>query len=71
MPALPFSLSWLSRLWRVLAWLALALGLCIGAGWLALHLWIVPRIADFRPALEQLATRTVGVPVQIGALQAE
>ncbi len=71
MPALTFSLSWLSRLWRVLAWLALALGLCIGAGWLALHLWIVPRIADFRPALERLATRTVGVPVQIGALQAE
>ena len=71
MPALPFSLSWLSRLWRVLAWLALALGLCIGAGWLTLHLWIVPRIADFRPALERLATRTVGVPVQIGALQAE
>ena len=71
MPALPHSLSWPSRLWRVLAWLALALGLCIGAGWLALHLWIVPRIADFRPALERLATRTVGVPVQIGALQAE
>jgi len=68
----PFSLpSWLTRLWHALAWLALALGLCIGAGWLALHLWIVPRIGDFRPALEQLATRAVGIPVQIGALQAE
>ena len=71
MPA-PFSLpSWLSRLWRALAWLALAIGLCMGAGWLALHLWIVPRIGDFRPALEQLATRTMRMPVRIGALQAE
>ena len=51
--------------------MALAIGLGIGMGWAALHLWIVPRIGDFRPALEQLATRTVGVPVRIGALQAE
>jgi len=63
--------SWLMRLSRALAWLALAIGLCIGMGWAALHLWIVPRIGDFRPALERLATRTMGIPVQIGALQAE
>ena len=42
----------------------------MGAGWLALHLWIVPRIGDFRPALEQLATRTIGMQVRIGALEA-
>ena len=71
MPTLSKPLAWLMRLPRLLAWLALAIGLCIGAGWAALHLWIVPRIGDFRPALEQLASRTVGVPVQIGALQAE
>ena len=63
--------SWLTRLSRALAWLALAIGLCIGTGWAALHLWIVPRIGDFRPALERLATRTMGMPVQIGGLQAE
>ena len=63
--------SWLTRLSRALAWLALAIGLCIGMGWAALHLWIVPRIGDFRPALERLATRTMGMPVQIGGLQAE
>ena len=63
--------SWLSRLSRALAWLALAIGLCIGMGWAALHLWIVPRIGDFRPALERLATRTMGMPVQIGELRAE
>lgn len=71
MPASSSPLSWLSRLWRFLAWLALAVGLCIGAAWLVLHVWIVPRINDFRPTLEALATRTVGVPVRIGALQAE
>jgi len=70
-PTLSKPLAWLMRLPRLLAWLALAIGLCIGAGWAALHLWIVPRIGDFRPALEQLASRAVGVPVQIGALQAE
>ena len=71
MPTVPGLSTWLARLARVAAWIALALGLCIGAGWAGLHLWIVPRIGDFRPALERLATRAVGVPVQIGALQAE
>ena len=63
--------SWLTRLGRAAAWLALAIGLGIGTGWAVLHLWIVPRIDDFRPALERLVTRTVGMPVRIGALQAE
>lgn len=71
MPTHSDSPSWLTRLSRVLAWIALTIGLCIGMGWAALHLWIVPRIGDFRPSLERLATRTMGMPVQIGALQAE
>lgn len=71
MPTSSEPLSWLTRLSRALAWLALAIGLCIGMGWAALHLWIVPRIGDFRPALERLATRTVGMPVQIDALHAD
>ena len=71
MPTVPGLSTWLMRLARLAAWIALALGLSIGAGWAALHLWIVPRIGDFRPALERLATRAVGLPVQIGALQAE
>jgi len=70
-PTLPGLTTWLARLARATAWLALALGLCIGAGWASLHLWIVPRIGDFRPALERLASHAVGTPVQIGALQAE
>lgn len=63
--------TWLSRLARAMAWLALAVGLCIGMAWATLHVWIVPRIGDFRPALERLATRTMGVPVQVGELRAE
>jgi len=37
----------------------------------ALHLWIVPRINDWRPALESWATRAVGVPVKVGAIRAQ
>ena len=71
MPTPSDTLSWLARLTRALAWIALALGLCIGMGWAALHLWIVPRIGDFRPVLERVATRSMGMPVRIGSMHAE
>ncbi len=71
MPTSSAPVSWLTRLSRAVAWLALAVGLCMGMGWAALHVWIVPRIQDFRPALERLATHTVGLPVRIGELRAE
>ncbi len=45
-------------------WLALALA------WGALHGWIVPRIDDWRPALEREASRVLGVQVRIGAITA-
>ncbi|OYU43315.1 MAG: TIGR02099 family protein, partial [Burkholderiales bacterium PBB4] len=38
--------------------------------WSALHFLIVPRIADFRPLLEQQATRALGVNVKVGAVMA-
>ncbi|WP_157694190.1 YhdP family protein [Hydrogenophaga crassostreae] len=53
-------------LWAVLAvWglFALTLG--------AIHLVIVPRIDEARPALERWAGQTLGVPVKVGAIQAE
>lgn len=71
MPTSSGPFAWLSRLTRAVGWLALAVGLAIGLGWACLHLWIVPRIGDFRPALERLASRTVGVPVHIGGVQAQ
>jgi len=42
--------------------------LLLGVAWGAFHWIIVPRIADFRPALEAQATKAIGVPVRIGAL---
>lgn len=46
------------------AWLLLALSVVV------LHAWIVPRIGDFRGALEAQASKAIGVPVRIGAITA-
>jgi uncharacterized protein (TIGR02099 family) len=50
--------------------LVLALWLAAATVWGVLHLWIVPRIGEWRPELESLASRTLGVPVTIEALAA-
>ncbi len=46
------------------AWLLLALSVVV------LHAWIVPRIGDFRGALEVQASKAIGVPVRIGSITA-
>jgi len=43
----------------------------LGLAWATLHFWIVPRIAEFRPALESLARQSLGVPVRIGGVSAQ
>jgi uncharacterized protein YhdP len=53
---------------RLCAWGLLTIGLVLGMAWSALHFWIVPRIEDFRPKLEHLASQSLGVPVQMGKL---
>ncbi len=55
---------------RIAAWLLLLGGFVLGMAWSALHFWIVPRIEDFRPKLENMATQVIGVPVQMGKLAA-
>ena len=55
---------------RLAAWLLLLGGFVLGMAWSALHFWIVPRIEDFRPRLEKMATQAIGVPVQMGQLKA-
>jgi len=60
----------LSVLSRWVAWAFLWVGILLGLAWGTLHFWIVPRIADFRPAIERMAGQAVGVPVQIGAISA-
>ena len=52
-------------------WLLAAAWLLLALAWGALHGWIVPRIGEFRPALEQHASRALGVPVRIGAVSAQ
>ena len=39
--------------------------------WALLHWSIVPRIGDFRPRMEILASKAMGVPVQIGEVTAQ
>jgi uncharacterized protein (TIGR02099 family) len=48
----------------IAAWLLFALSVVV------LHGWIVPRIGDFRGAIEAQASRAIGVPVRIGAVTA-
>ena len=55
---------------RFAAWLLLLAGFVLGMAWSALHFWIVPRIENFRPSLEKMATQAIGVPVQMGQLRA-
>jgi uncharacterized protein (TIGR02099 family) len=49
----------------------LVAGLLLGTAWATLHFWIVPRIAEFRPALESLARQSLGIPVRIGGVSAQ
>lgn len=46
-------------------WLIMAIAVVFAATWGLLHGLIVPRIEDFRPRLESLASRALGVPVRV------
>ena len=71
LPTFPGQTRLLSGLFRWLAWFALVVGIVIGLAWATLHFWIVPRIGDYRPALERLAQQSIGVPLRIGHISAE
>ena len=51
---------------RAAFWLVASVWIALIMVWGALHFVIVPRIAEFRPALEQQASRVLGVAVRIG-----
>lgn len=58
--------------WRLARWgllLAGVLGMLATVGWMVLLWLILPRVGDWRLDLEEQATRALGVPVQIGAVQ--
>lgn len=65
------NLRTLSVATRLLLWLVLAAWALFALTWGALHVWIVPRIDQWRPDLERWATRAVGVPVRVAALSAD
>jgi uncharacterized protein (TIGR02099 family) len=72
-PAAPASRTqktW-SAITRLLLWMVLTVWILFALTWGALHLWIVPRIGEWRPDLERWASAAVGVPVQVGAIRAE
>lgn len=62
------------KLWAVATrWLLALLLFCallLGLGWALLHWMIVPRIDEFRPALQNLARQATGLQIEIGQLQA-
>lgn len=56
---------------RVALWLLIGLWLLLALWWGSLHWIIVPRIDQWRGALEQQATRALGQTVRIGSIAAE
>ncbi len=49
------------------------MGVCmVGVlAWAAVHVFIVPRINDYRHVLQQQASRVIGTPVEVGHIQAQ
>ena len=63
-------LRWIAVTLRCLLWLVVTAWLLFGLSWWVLHGWIVPRIGEFRPRLEAVASQALGVPVRIGQITA-
>ena len=56
---------------RLLLWMVMAVWSLFALTLGAIHLIIVPRIDDWRPAMERWATQAVGVVVKVGEIRAE
>ncbi|KJS73754.1 MAG: hypothetical protein JM57_05105, partial [Comamonadaceae bacterium BICA1-1] len=63
-------LHWQAKVLSSLLWLLVAAWVLLGLSWVALHQVIVPRVGEWRPTLERIASDALGVKVEIGALQA-
>lgn len=68
---LPTGLRLVAVLARVVFGGLLATWLLLVLAWAVLHGWIVPRVDEWRPQVEQQATRVLGIPVRIGQISAE
>lgn len=69
-PLFSLRLHAFARLTRWLFGLLVAAWLLFFGMWALLHGWIVPRIVELRPRLEQQASQVLGVPVRIGEIRA-
>jgi uncharacterized protein YhdP len=69
-PDLKTKSAWRRALHWALGLLALA-GVAVCLAWSALHIFIVPRIGDYREALQEQATRALGLRVEIGSISAQ
>lgn len=65
------TLKLLAAATRSLLWLVAAAWALFLLTWVALHAWIVPRIGQWRPALEQWASTQLGIAVEVGDIQAD
>ena len=65
------SLRLMAAVTRWVWWLIMAIAVVFAATWGLLHGLIVPRIEDFRPRLESLASRALGVPVRVRQISGE
>ena len=63
-------LRWTTFASGVLVWLLATVWGAFGIVWLVLHGWIVPRIGEWRPQLESVASQALGVPVRIASITA-
>ncbi len=66
----PRALKTVAWLARAALWLVLGLWVLFALSWGVLHAWIVPRIGDYRPQLERMTSRALGLPVRIGSIEA-
>jgi uncharacterized protein (TIGR02099 family) len=53
-----------------LLWLIFIAWAALFVGWLSLHWLILPHIEEWRPAIEARASRMLGAPIRIGAIEA-
>jgi uncharacterized protein (TIGR02099 family) len=63
---------WSQRLQRMsmtLAWVFVVMGFVICMAWAAVHAFILPRVNDYKQALAEKATQSLGLPVEIGQIR--
>jgi len=56
---------------RILGWAMLALYFLFAAALLSLRYWILPKVAEYRGAIEQSASKALGQRITIGSIEAD